>query len=319
MNWTAISFDWNHARAFLATAEEGSLSAAARALGLTQPTLGRQVSALEDELGVLLFERVGRGLVLTPAGQSLRAHVSKMRDAAEQVSLVATGQSEAIEGTVAVTASDIFSAYLLPPLLQELRTIAPKLRLDVVAANDLRDLQRREADIAIRHVRPQAPELIARKIATGSASFVAATSYLERRGHPKSLSDLKSHDFIAFGDPAQSIEFLKAIGLPLSPNDFPTGSANGIVAWHMVREGLGVTIMDDILISRTPEVEPLLPDLAPVQFPIWLTTHRELHTSAKIRLVFDMLAERIPKKARYEQARRSLGLVEVRPGPGFDL
>ncbi|MEL6607861.1 MAG: LysR family transcriptional regulator [Pseudomonadota bacterium] len=298
MSWSAISFDWNHARAFLATAEEGSLSAAARALGQTQPTLGRQVAALEDELGVTLFERVGRGLVLTPTGQSLRDHVAAMRDAAERVSLSATGQSDAIEGTVAITASDVASVVFLPPILDELRRIAPKLVINVVADNTLRDIQRREADIAIRHVRPQEPELIARLIGEGSAHFVAASSYIQARGRPETYEDLGgAHEFVAFGEPTEFLGYLTAMGVPARIDQFRIQSDNGLVAWEMVKRGMGITIMDDKIAAHTPGIERLIPDADAVHFPIWLTTHRELHTSKKIRLVFDVLADMLPKVA----------------------
>ena len=121
MNWQSISFDWNQVRAFLVTAEEGSFSAAARALGLTQPTLGRQVAALEGHLGVTLFERVGRSLSLTQSGLELLDHVREMGDAAGRISLTASGQSQRIEGQVCITATDVVSIYLLPDALKQLR------------------------------------------------------------------------------------------------------------------------------------------------------------------------------------------------------
>ena len=154
MNWKAINFDWNQARSFLATAEEGSFSAAARVLEQTQPTVGRQVAALEQALGVTLFERVGKSLNLTTAGAELLAHVSEMADVATRISLTATSQSQAIEGQVRITASDVMSAYQLPPILKQIRLAAPRLEIDVVAANDIRDIQRREADICLLYTSP---------------------------------------------------------------------------------------------------------------------------------------------------------------------
>ncbi len=290
MNWQAISFDWNRVRAFLATAEEGSFSAAARALGQTQPTLGRQVAALEDELGVTLFERVGRSLALTDAGVELMEHVRTMGEAASRISLTASGQSQAIEGKVRITASDVFSAYQLPTFLARLRELAPRLEIDVVAANDIRDLQRREADIAIRHVRPEQPDLITRLVKEATAHFYAARSYLERRGQPESMESLSEHEFIGFGDPSRMIEYLRPLGITLSKDNFRLSSQSGVVAWEMVRHGLGLSVMSDELGAATPEVERILPDMEPIVFPIWLTTHRELHTSRRIRLVFDELA-----------------------------
>lgn len=291
MDWSAINFDWNQARAFLATAEEGSLSAAARALGQTQPTVGRQVSALEDALGVMLFERVGRSLVLTTSGIELLDHVRAMRDAAQRVSLTASGQSQTIEGQVRITASDVLSGYVLPPAIARLRQAAPKLEIDIVATNDIRDLQRREADIAIRHIRPEQPNLIARKVATATARFYASKGFLALNGRPASLSELSAYDFVGFGDNDRMVEILNGLGAQLTLENFRLASASGLVAWEMARAGLGISVMSDAVARACPEMEQVLPEMEPIAFPVWLTTHRELHTSRRIRLVFDILAE----------------------------
>ncbi|NNF79873.1 MAG: LysR family transcriptional regulator [Rhizobiales bacterium] len=290
MNWNSVSFDWNQARAFLATVEEGSLSAGARALGVTQPTLGRQVSALEAALDVVLFERVGKSLVLTPSGLELADHVRVMFEAASRVSLTASGQSQAIDGKVRITASDVLSALVLPPVMAELREMAPLVEFEIVAANDIRDLQSREADIAIRHVRPEQPDLIAKLVSEASAHFYAAASYLERHGRPASFDDLKAHDFIGFGNNARMIEILNPVGLDLTHENFRLGSENGIVAWEMAQSGLGIIIMSEKIAARAPQMERVLPQMDPFKFPVWLTAHRELHTSRRIRLVFDHLA-----------------------------
>ena len=283
--------DWNHIRAFLTTAEEGSLSAAARRLGLTQPTLSRQVAALEQALGVMLFERPGRALALTQAGHELLAHSRQMGAAATALSLSATGQANRIEGRVSITASELLSSFMLPPVLHRLRQMAPKLEIDVVATNDIRDLMKREADIAIRHVRPDQPELIARLVREGTAHFYAATSYLDRRGRPQSQQDLASHDFVGFGNNAEMIAHAAHHGVTLSPAQFSINSSNGLVAWELVRSGFGISPMYDGAAQQTKGVERVMPWVETIRFPFWLTTHRELHTSRKIRLVFDLLAE----------------------------
>lgn len=296
MDWKLVSFDWNQARAFLATVEEGSLSAAARALGLTQPTLGRQVASLEAALGVVLFERVGQSMLLTPSGAELLDHVRAMRDAASRVSLTASGQSQTIAGRVRITASDIFSAHLLPPALKRLRELAPQLEIEVVAANDILDLQRREADVAIRHARPEQPDLIARLLHEAKGYFYASSSYLDNRGRPSSLQELVSHDFISFGDVDRMLGYMHALGLPVTKENFLLESENGIVAWEFACQGLGIVPMVENVGEKTLGVERVLPDMDPFVFPIWLTTHRELHCSRRIRLVFDTLAEELSSK-----------------------
>ncbi|WP_371171465.1 LysR family transcriptional regulator [Aliiroseovarius sp. 2305UL8-7] len=291
MNWQAISFDWNQARAFLATAEEGSLSAAARVLEQTQPTVGRQVAGLEDRLGIALFERVGRGLVLTPAGRSLREHVRHMADAAAQVSLAAASHTQSIEGLVRITASDVYAAYLLPPVLRHLRDIAPKLEIEIIAANDIRDIQRREADIAIRHVRPEQPELYARLVQDATAHLYAANDYVARRGRPTTKAELSHHDFVGIGETSEMIGYLTPLGINLTPNNFHIGSNSGVVAWDYVRQGLGISFMSDEVANVTKGVTRILPEMEPVVFPVWLITHRDLHTSKRIRLIFNTLSE----------------------------
>ena len=291
MNWQAISFDWNQARAFLATAEEGSLSAAARAIGQTQPTLSRQVIALEESLGVTLFERAGRSLSLTQSGLELLEHVRAMGDAASQVSLTASGQSDAIDGLVTITASDGMSAYWLPPVLQKLQTLAPGIEIEVVASDEVRDLRRREADIAIRHARPEQADLIAKLALETTGHIYAATTFLDVHGRPTNPSDLNGANFIGYGQSERIIQVLNAAGLSLTKQNFRISSTSGVVGWEMVKRGLGYGLMIKELADITPEVEMVLPDLDLIPVPIWLVTHRELHTSRSIRLVFDLLAE----------------------------
>lgn len=290
MDWQSISFDWNQVRAFLVTAEEGSFSAASRALGLTQPTLGRQVSALEDRLGVTLFERLGRSLSLTPSGLELLDHVRAMGDAASRLSLTASGQSQRIEGRVCITATDVVSMYLLPDALKRLREVAPGIEVEVVASNDVRDLRRREADIAIRHGRPEQPDLIAKLLRETSVHLYASSDYLDQHGRPTSPSDLSEAVFIGFDQSDRLLTRLNEIGLTLTKNNFKLISESGAVAWELVKQGLGIGLMVKEVGDRTAGVECVLPDLDPITVPIWLVTHRELHTSRRIRLVFDLLA-----------------------------
>lgn len=146
--------DWNQLKAFFQTAQTGSLSAAARKLGLTQPTLSRQVAAIEQRMGVTLFERVGKAMVLTPTGQDLLEHARAMGAAAEALGLAASRRSQAVGGVVSVSASDAVAAYLLPPILRRLQAQEPGIAVEVIPSDALSDLLRREADIAIRHIKP---------------------------------------------------------------------------------------------------------------------------------------------------------------------
>ena len=293
MDWQAINFDWNRARAFLVTAEEGSLSAAARALGMAQPTLGRQVTALEQELGLALFEREGRGLTLTPAGLELVEHVRHMGEAAARVSLTAFGQSHAIEGTVTITASEVYSTYLLPPVLTELRQSHPGIRIEIVASNAIANLRRREADIAIRNGRPTDPDLIGKQIGKDKAGLYAIPDYLARIGTPISLEALVNADFIGFDQTDTLIDWLKSCGLAVTNKNFPILSQSHIVQWAMVKQGAGIGVMSHRIGDQEPGLTRVLPDIISISYPIWLVAHRDLNTSRRVRLVFDLLTERL--------------------------
>ena len=287
-------FDWNRMRGFLAVAEGGSLSAGARSLGLTQPTLGRQIAALEAELGLTLFAREGRGLRLTATGAELLAQARAMGEAAERLSLVAAGRSEGIQGRVRVTASDILSVMLMPKVCQRLARRAPDLRIEVVAANTIKNISRREADIAVRHERPTQASLYARFIHDGEARLFASTAYLDAAAPITSPADLAHHRWVAFGEPARMAAFMQGVGLPVTEENFRYGTEDGNAAWAMMRAGLGIAPMDTRIAATAPEMVEVLPELPPIRFPFWLVTHEELHTSPAIRLVFDTLAEMLP-------------------------
>ena len=291
MDYRSLRFDWNRARAFLVTAEEGSLSAAARALGMAQPTLGRQVAALEEELGVALFERVGRGLTLTTSGVGLLDHVRKMGESANLFSLAASGQSQTIEGSICITASEVISAFLLPPVLERLRRLHPGVEIKIVATNAIRDLRRREADIAIRSGRPTDPNLIATRLRDTPAHLYATPGYLKRIGNPKSVADFARADFIGFGDDDRFMTGLNAMGFALGPKNFPLRTENHMVLWELVKNGLGVGAIIDEIGDAEPLVTRALPAMPAIPVPAWLVAHREVHTSLRVRMVFDMLLE----------------------------
>lgn len=290
MDWRSVRFDWNRARAFLVTAEEGSLSAAARALGMAQPTLGRQVDALEQELGVVLFERVGRGLTLTPSGLELLDHVRDMGAAASALSLAAAGQSQALEGSISISASETYAAVLLPPIIARLRREEPGIHVELVVTNRASDLRRREADIAIRNFRPTEPDLIAKKVGMADAVFYATPDYLASLGHPRTPFDLSRADFVNLDPGGGMLEAFNKMGLGLTEANFPLLTESYLVMWELVKHGAAIGILDAQIGDAEPGVVRVLPDLDPIQFPIWLVAHRELTTSRRMRRVFDFLA-----------------------------
>ena len=293
MDWRTVKFDWNKARAFLVTAEEGSLSAAARALGMAQPTLGRQVDGLEQELGIVLFERVGRGLQLTPGGLELLDHVRVMGDAAGRVSMNALGQSQTLEGRVCISASETYAAVLLPPIIAKLRIMEPDIHVEIVVSNQASDLRRREADIAIRNFRPTEPDLIAKKVGEADAVLYATPDYIEKIGNPTMPQDLRHAHFVNLDHAGMMIKALNKLGLGLTEENFPLLTESYLVMWELVRQGVAIGILDAHIGDADPIVRRVLPDFQPFIFPIWLVSHRELTTSRRIRRVYDYLAEEL--------------------------
>ena len=283
--------DWNQLKAFLETAETGSLSAAARKLGLTQPTLSRQVAAIEQRMGVTLFERVGKAMALTPTGLDLLEHARAMGAAAEALGLAASGRSQAVGGVVSVSATDVVATYLLPPLVRRLHEQEPGIAIEVISDDALSDLLRREADIAIRHVKPEQPELIARLIREAEANFYASEDWVKVHGHPRHAADAADLPFVGAYRSGRYLGFLRQHGLPISEGNFSSFADHSKAHWALVRHGMGIGAMLDEIARETPGMVRVLDEVPPVRFPIWLVTHRELRTSRRIRVVFEALAE----------------------------
>lgn len=291
MDWRAVAFDWSRVRAFLVAAEEGSFSAAGRALGMSQPTIGRQVAALEEELDVILFERAGHGPTLTATGLSLVEHARAMGQAAMDLALTAAGQSVSLDGTVVISASDIDATYTLPPIIAKLRATHPGIEVEIVSTNETSDLGRREADIAVRSFRPTQPDLFARKIKDGRAYLYASPDYLETLGNPTTAEGLSQGQFMGFDRSDVVINALNALGLSLTAANFPVITANQHVQWELAKRGVGIVIMTEEVGDAEPLVRRALPDFPPFPIETWLTTHRELSTSRRMRVVFDLLVE----------------------------
>lgn len=285
--------DWNLLRAFHATATLGSLSAAARRLGLTQPTLSRQIIALEADLDVALFERIGRKLFLTATGSVLLEHTKLMGEAAEAVSLSVIGDVQALTGRVSISATDTYSAYVLPDILARIRLEAPQLTVMVLASNDLSNLHQREADIAIRHVAPDRDGLIGQRLPDTEAHFYASNEWIKQNGIPGDGTALARSGLIGMDDIDQFAAYMSGIGVPMVASDFRLLSNSGIAVWQMVQNGLGVAAMLREVADRTPDVLRLPLDLPPISVPVWLVTHRGLAASPRIRLVQKILGEEL--------------------------
>lgn len=281
--------DWNLVRSFVAVAETGSLSAAARRLAASQPTLGRHVGELEAALGVVLFRRGRRGYALTESGAALYERARQMNEHAAAFQRLAAGSSERIAGTVRIAASEVVSAYVLPPMLERLGEAEPEIEVEVVASNLVENLLRRDADIAIRMVEPTQLDLVARKVADIALTACAATAYLERRGRPHQPEELAAHDLVGFDRGIELIDGFRALGVEIGRHAFRFRTDNQIVYWEAVRAGNGIGFGQKPLVDREALVEPLLPGLRLPVLPMWLAMHRDVRTNPRLRRVADFL------------------------------
>ena len=291
MNWQSLIFDWNHIRAFLVTAEEGTLSAAAKSLNSTQPTLSRQVGALETELNITLFERVGQRLVLTKSGLELLEHAREMANAALAFSLGASGQSKQIEGNVVVSAGELTAAYILPKIIAQLRRMEPGITVEVVVTNEPSDLKRREADIAIRSFHPKQNDLIAKKVGEETIWLYGAAEYLNTLPEVTNFSTLKEVQIIGFDRSSTVTDILNKQGWNLSKQNFSIITPFQLLQLELSKEGQGLIFFPEQMGDKEPQLVRAFEKMGPIMtLPVWLVCHKELRTSLRVRRVFDFIA-----------------------------
>ena len=283
--------DWSLWRSFAAVVAEGSLSAAARKLGLSQPTLGRHVEALEHGLNVTLFERTLTGLRPTETALKLYEPVANAERALAEATIVAEGTTGELNGTVRITSSTVTSHYILPPILADLRREFPNIAIELVPSDSVENLLLRESDIAVRMFRPTQLELIAKKLGELPIIACAHEGYLARKGMPVLPGDLEKHDLIGFDRSDLILTVAKAMGFDLVRDNFVVRTDSQTAMWELMKAGLGIGFAQEGLVRETPGMQALLPMLPLPPLEVWLTTHRELFTSRRIRAIYDRLAE----------------------------
>ncbi|MDE1973203.1 MAG: LysR family transcriptional regulator [Hyphomicrobiales bacterium] len=281
---------WDELRTFVEVTRDGSLSGAARRLGLTQPTVGRHMDALEHALGVTLFTRSPRGLTPTPAAVALKPHVEAMAAAATALARTASGEAAAERGTVRVTASEVIGCEVLPPMLAEFRAMHPAIAIELALTNCNEDLARREADIAVRMVRPTQSGLTARCIGASRIRLYAHRDYLTRFGEPRSLAELSGHCLIGFDRDSRTFRAAGKIGRRLNPEDFGFRSDHDVAQLAALRAGVGIGGCQENIARRTPELVAVLPNALSYALEVWLVMHQNLKTTRRVRLLFDHLA-----------------------------
>ena len=287
-------FDWTLIRSFLAALDHGSLLGAARALQASQPTIGRHIAELESQLGLVLFERTGRGLLPSDAALRLAEPARAMEMAALKLARTATVGQSAASGSVRITASQPVACVLLPPVLAQMRQALPEVQVDLVASNGVSNLLRREADIALRMVQPDQATLIARRIGKVTLGAYAHRDYLRRRGTPRQPQDLMSHALIGHDQLSDIVDGFAAMGYAVQRESFATRTDDLIGYQELVRAGLGIGFIADYVARADPSLVGVLPMLKLPTLPVWLVVHREIRTNQRIRQVFDFLAKAVP-------------------------
>ena len=289
------NFDWALVKSFVAVLDAGSLMGAARQLGARQPTLSRHVAELEAQLGSPLFERTARGVTPTAAGLAIADAARQMQHSAEQLGRGLARSRDATTGTVRITTSDVAAVWLLPPVLAALQRQEPGIQIELVASNTLSNLLRREADIAVRMVRPVQGSLTARKL--GEISIVAAAheDYLARAGTPRQPADLLQHCLIGMDRDDTIVRGFAGSGLPLAREQFALRTDDQVAYGRLVAAGAGIGFVAAYNIAHWPGVRPLLPALKIPPLPCWLAVHREIRGNRVVRRVYDFLAEAVPQ------------------------
>ncbi len=287
----APNLDWDLVRAFLAVADAGSLTAAAAQSSASQPTLSRQVAELERRLGTPLFERLARGLRLTPAGEALLAPARQMQGAAEALGLAARHHTSQLAGTVRITAADMTSAYILPPILADLRRRHPEIEIELAASNRIQNLLERDADIAVRHARPTQTGLVARRLGRVKIGAFARRDYLRRVGGEVDLKRLGDYDWIGYDRSDILLRGFRKAGIPVEREFFRLRSDNHFVCWQAALAGAGICFAPARVGAAYPEMRSVLPEAMVPPLALWLVAHREVRSTVRIRRVFDVLAE----------------------------
>lgn len=288
---SAQSFDWVLLRSFLAIYRAGSVAGAARAMAQQQPTLSRHLMELERQLGKPLFERAGRGLVATETAHLVAVHATQMEQSANRLSLALTAQATELSGTVRITASQMTATQLLPPIISELLHQQPGLEIEMVVSDSIQNLLEREADIAVRMVRPQQLELVTRKIGDVAVVAAAHANYLAQHGTPQSLADLLQHRMLGYDKNDTILAGFARDGMALDKHHFRFRCDDQLMYLLLLQAGAGIGFIPAYVLQQDPMLRQVLPDMPLPALPCWLTVHKEIASNALVRRVFDGLAQ----------------------------
>jgi DNA-binding transcriptional LysR family regulator len=295
----AAPVDWDDLKYFLAVARSGSTLGGGRILRVSQTTVARRLSALEEALGLVLFERRQAGYALTPAGEALVARAEAVEAAAAGFADAAGAQSRDASGTVCLTTVELYAVTILPPMLKDLHDLHPALRIELDTADSPRDLGAGEADVALRagHV-PADSSLVGRRIAADPWTLYCSRDYAATHARPRKAADLRQHAIVGGGGDKvwplyrawlRRHRLEEAVTLHHS-------TASGLLA--AVRAGAGLAVLPSFVADRDPGLVRCLPPIAGDDSQLWLLTHERLRHTPRVRAVMDFLGERLARMAR---------------------
>jgi DNA-binding transcriptional LysR family regulator len=298
------TLDWSALRDFLAVAETGSLSRAAKQLRLSQPTLSRRIAGLESQLKAQLFQRTPRGLVLTEAGDAVLAGARRVEQEALAIERQAEAAQAALTGTVRLSLTEGLGAIWLPSKIATFHDRFPAVRIEVLVDNRAVNLVRREADIAVRLFRPDQPDLIAKKVGLVRMGLYGAHAYFARRGMPERVEDLKEHDLVSFDESMSHMPAVQRLESLFRPERIIHRSTSFIGQLQATAAGIGLGVHDCVLADAEPRVKRIMQRAVNHPLEIWLVTHADMRRSPRIRAAFDFL-----EAAFLEDRQRMLGEV----------
>ena len=281
--------NWDYYRTFLAVLREGSLSGAARDLGLTQPTVGRHIDALEQASGEALFLRTPKGLLPTPIALQMRGHAEAMAATAAALERAASGCTDRVRGTVRISASEVIGIEVLPPILAHLQEEHPELAIELSLSDQVEDLLNQAADIAIRMVEPAQDALVCRRIGHIPLGFYAHRRYLDQHGTPQTLDALAEHRLIGFDRQLAYVRAALASRPDLAGIRFAFRSDSNLAQFAMLRAGGGIGICQAGIARRHPDLVALLPGAPDLSLETYVVMHENLKSAPRCRVAFDAL------------------------------
>ncbi|SFP78398.1 transcriptional regulator, LysR family [Ralstonia sp. NFACC01] len=282
--------NWDNGRFFLAVARTCTLRGAAQRLGVDQATVGRRIAALEDELSAKLFLRTSTALVLTPAGEALIGPAEAMEQAAHTIERRVAGIDEQLAGTIRLATTDTMAATFVLPAIATLRHRHPGIDVVCIASKSIANLTKREADVAVRTLRPDSPDLIARRIGQMETGIYASRSYVAARGEPEEGTAFAGHDLVLY--PRNEVPWMweDLCGEPITRGRVVLQSNSALALFEAVAAGIGITELVCRRAQAYPQLVRVLPNRRSMQ-DVWLVTHADLHKTARVRALLDCIVE----------------------------